>query len=52
MFVALVIDVFARRIFRWRVSASMRTALVMDALEQAIYTRGHAALVLRGDQGI
>jgi len=44
VFVAFVIDVFARRIVGWRVSASMRTDFVLDALEQAIYARGHEAL--------
>jgi putative transposase len=39
VYVAFVIDVFARRIVGWRVSASMRTDFVLDALEQAIYAR-------------
>ena len=39
VYVAFVIDVFARRIVGWRVSASMRTDFVLDALEQAIYDR-------------
>jgi transposase InsO family protein len=34
-----VIDVCARRIVGWRVSASLRTDVVLDALEQAIYDR-------------
>jgi putative transposase len=34
--VAFVTDVFARRIVGWRVSTSMTTSLVLDALEQAI----------------
>jgi transposase InsO family protein len=38
-YVAFVIDVFARRIVGWRVSASLRTDFVLDALEQAIYAR-------------
>jgi transposase InsO family protein len=37
--VAFVIDVFARRIVGWRVSSSMRTDFVLDALEQALYAR-------------
>jgi putative transposase len=37
VYVAFVIDVFARRIVGWRVSASLRTDFVLDALEQAIY---------------
>ena len=39
MYVAFVIDVFARRIVGWRVSSSLRTDFVLDALEQAIYDR-------------
>jgi putative transposase len=37
--VAFVIDVFARRIVGWRVSSSLRTDFVLDALDQAIYER-------------
>jgi transposase InsO family protein len=36
---AFVIDVFARRIVDWRVSSSMQTDFVLDALEQALYAR-------------
>jgi putative transposase len=39
VYVALVIDVFARRIVGWRVSSSLATDFVLDALEQAIYDR-------------
>lgn len=39
MYVAFVIDVFARRIVGWRVSRSMHTDFVLDALEQALYAR-------------
>jgi transposase InsO family protein len=44
VYVAFVIDVFARRIVGWRVSASTRTDFVLDALEQAIYARRGDAL--------
>jgi len=37
VYVAFVIDAFARRIVGWRVSSSMRTDFVLDALEQALY---------------
>jgi putative transposase len=37
--VALVIDVFARRIVGWRVSTLMRTDFVLDALEKTLYDR-------------
>ena len=36
---AFVIDVFARRIAGWRVSSSMTTDFVQEALEQALYAR-------------
>ena len=39
LYVAFVIDVFARRIVGWKVSRSMRTDFVLDALEQALYDR-------------
>ena len=39
VYVAFVIDVFARRIVGWRVSSSLRTDFVLDALDQAIYAR-------------
>ena len=38
-YVAFVIDVYARRIVGWRVSTSMHTDFVLDALEQALYAR-------------
>jgi putative transposase len=44
VYVAFVIDVFARRIVGWRVSTSMRTDFVLDALEQAICARRGDAL--------
>ncbi|WP_371329157.1 hypothetical protein [Collimonas sp. OK607] len=34
-----MIDVFARRIVGWRVSSSMTTDFVLDALDQALYAR-------------
>jgi transposase InsO family protein len=39
LYVAFVIDVYARRIVGWRVSKSMTTDFVLDALEQALYAR-------------
>jgi putative transposase len=39
LYVAFVIDVYARRIVGWRVSRSMQTDFVLDALEQALYDR-------------
>lgn len=39
VYVAFVIDVYARCIVGWRVSRSMQTDLVLDALEQALHAR-------------
>ena len=39
VYVAFVIDVFARRIVGWRVSRSAQTGFVLDALEQALHDR-------------
>jgi transposase InsO family protein len=39
LYVAFVIDVFARKIVGWRVSTSMTTGFVLDALNQAICQR-------------
>jgi len=39
VYVAFVIDVFARRIVGWRASSSLRSDLALDALEQALYDR-------------
>ena len=52
VYVAFVIDVFSRRIVGWRASASMRTDLALDALEQALYDRQtDARLVHHSDRG-
>ena len=39
VYVAFVIDVFARRIVGWRATTSLRSDLALDALEQALYDR-------------
>ena len=52
VYVAFVIDVFARRIVGWRVTRSMSTDLVLDALEQALWSRAApAGLVHHSDRG-
>ena len=54
VYVAFVIDVFARRIVGWKVSTSMTTQFVLDALEQAIWQRkpaGNKALIHHSDRG-
>ena len=55
VYVAFVIDVFARRIVGWRASSSLRSDLALDALEQAIYDRqedGTEQLVHHSDRGV
>ena len=50
--VAFIVDVFARVIVGWRVSTSMQTDLVLDALEQAIHDRRPTEpLVHHSDRG-
>ena len=54
LYVAFVVDVFARRIVGWRVSSSMRTDFVLDALEQALYARQperDGGLICHSDRG-
>lgn len=52
VYVAFVIDVFARRIVGWRVSTSMRSDLALDALEQALYDREtDGSLIHHSDRG-
>ena len=55
LYVAFVIDVYARRIVGWRVSTSMHTEFVLDALEQALYARQperDGALIHHSDRGV
>jgi putative transposase len=54
VFVAFVIDAFARRIVGWRVSTSLRSDIALDALEQALYDRRFAdgeELIHHSDRG-
>jgi putative transposase len=44
VYVAFVIDAYSRRILGWRAATSMKTALVLDALEQAIWARQQAGI--------
>jgi putative transposase len=48
VFTAFVIDVFSRRIVGWRTAASMPTALPLDALEMALWTRAQADQLVDG----
>jgi transposase InsO family protein len=54
IYVAFVIDVFARRIVGWRVSRSAETGFVLDALEQALHARrpAESGLIHHSDRGV
>jgi transposase InsO family protein len=53
VYVAFVIDVFARRIVGWRVATTLRTDLTLEALEQALHARpDRAGLVHHSDRGV
>ncbi len=56
VYVAFVTDAYARRILGWRCGTTMSTQLVLDALEQAIWTRQRAgedleSVVAHSDRG-
>nr|WP_165574273.1 IS3 family transposase [Escherichia coli] len=51
VYVAFIIDVFAGYIVGWRVSSSMETTFVLDALEQALWARRSSGTVHHSDKG-
>jgi len=53
VYVAFVIDVYSRMIVGWRAATTMRTALVLDALEMAIWRRNDVldGLICHSDAG-
>lgn len=52
VYVAFVVDVYARAIVRWKVSRSLKTELVLDALEQSICARKETDnLIHHSDRG-
>jgi transposase InsO family protein len=55
VYVAFVIDAYARRIVGWRVSRSAHAGFVLDALEQALHDRrpvSGGGLVHHSDRGV
>jgi transposase InsO family protein len=53
VYVAFVIDVFSRKIVGWRATASLRTDLALDALEQALWARPDIeGLIHHSDRGV
>jgi len=54
LYIAFIIDAYAKRIVGWRVSSSMTTDFVLDALEQAVYDRRPSptdSLIHHSDRG-
>jgi putative transposase len=56
-YTAFVIDAYARRILGWSVATTMTSRFVVDAVEQAIWTRGRegrdlAGLIAHHDHGV
>jgi putative transposase len=55
VYVAFVIDAYARRIVGWRVSRPAHAGFVLDALEQALHDRNPlsgSGLVHHSDRGV
>ncbi|HAV8762772.1 TPA: IS3 family transposase [Escherichia coli] len=51
VYVAFIIDVFAGYIVGWRVSSSMETTFVLDALELALWARRPSGTIHHSDKG-
>jgi putative transposase len=51
LYLAVVMDVFSRRIVGWSMANHMRKELVVDALNMAIYRRNPKSVVHHSDQG-
>jgi len=51
LFLAIVLDVFSRRVVGWAMATHLRTELVLDALNMAIYRRRPVNVIHHSDQG-
>jgi putative transposase len=51
LFVAIVLDAFSRRVVGWAMANHLRTQLVLDALNMALYRRRPANVIHHSDQG-
>lgn len=51
LFLAVVLDVFSRRVVGWAMANHLRTELVLDALDMAIHRRNPKAVIHHSDQG-
>lgn len=51
LFLAVVLDVYSRRVVGWAMANNLRTELVLDALNMALYRRGPTNVIHHSDQG-
>ncbi len=51
MYLAVVLDVFSRRIVGWAMSSHLYTELMLRALDMALLQRRHEGVILHSDQG-
>ena len=51
LYLAIVLDVFSRRVVGWAMAAHLRTELVTEALEMAVAQRRPDAVIHHSDQG-
>ena len=51
LYLAIVLDVFSRRVVGWAMAAHLRTALVLEALEMAVGQRRPVSVIHHSDQG-
>ncbi len=51
LYLAVVLDVFSRRVVGWAMASHLRTELVLSALEMALWRRRPEAVIHHSDQG-
>ena len=51
LYLAIVLDVFSRRIVGWSMAGHLRTELVLDALDMAVEQRRPGSVIHHSDQG-
>lgn len=51
LYLAVVLDVFSRRVVGWSMATHLRTELVLDALNMAVYRRRPRGVIHHSDQG-
>ena len=52
LYLAVVVDVFSRRVVGWAMESHLRTELVLQALNMALYLRRPQGVIHHSDQGI